>query len=266
MALQYLRDPTKYLVHIEPADDLDVDEAPEDPQYRRSASYDDGLGATLAPLTWRDAYELLVSLNEAASLYPSEVINRVIAKIERVVQANVRVMEVEHEFLSAVRDAIDQHQQLKVTYWSASSDEVAERSLEPRAMASRNGRWYLRAWCTTRQSWLTFRADRILHIHAAERAPSNREQDPVANWADQPGEEGSIVTVVLPPEQRWLFEPLPTLQWGSIEGELEVVRLRVRDDRFLAQLMVEAGPGAFVLDGGDVKAGRDLAQRMMTQL
>lgn len=265
MALQYLRDPTQYLVHIEPGDDLDDAEEPNDPRYERSSSYDESLGTSWAALTWRDAFELLVALKEATALYPSELNERVIAKVESVVSANVRVMEVEPAYLSAVRDAIDQHQQLKINYWSAASDQVTERWVEPRAMASRNGRWYFRAWCNTRLEWLTFRVDRILHVHAAGPAVVTRPPDPLVAWVDRSGDEGREVTVALRPEQRFLFESLPTIEWGSVDGDVEVVRLRVRDDRFLAQLMVEAGPGCWILDPPDDRAGRALAQRMIDQ-
>jgi proteasome accessory factor C len=265
MALQYVRDPTAYLVHIEPGDEFD-DENPDDPTYARSASYDDALGATLAALTWRDAFELVVALKEAATLYPSELISRVISKIENTIQAHVRVMEVEPEYLSTIRDAIDRHEQLKIDYWSASRDDVSERWVEPRAMASRNGRWYFRAWCSTREAWLTFRVDRVLFIHAAGPAPEGRENDPVENWVERSPDEGYEVTLVISPEQRWLFEPLPTLQWATMRGDREIVRLRVRDDRFLDQLLVEAGPGCWVLDGADRDAGRNLAKRIISQL
>ena len=186
--------------------------------------------------------------------------------MEATVQANVRVIEVEPTYLSTVRDAIDHHQQLKLNYWSANSDAVAERWVEPRAMASRNGRWYFRAWCTTRQEWLTFRVDRVAHIHAAGPAEAVRPADETENWVDHPSDEGYVATVVLRPEQRWLFESLPTIEWATLEGTHEVVRFRVRDDRFLDQLMVDAGPGCWVLDPLAHRAGRELAQRMIAQL
>jgi len=263
MALQYLRDTTDYLVHIEPGDDLDDDE-PVDPLYVRSASYDDG--QQLSPLTWRDTFELLVALKEASRVYPGRVLEGLVAKIENVVHANVRVADVEPAFLSKIRDAIDHHEQVKIDYWSAARDEVTTRWVEPRAMASRNGRWYFRAWCATREQWLTFRVDRIVVIHAASPVTNERSADPVIDWADQPGEEGYDVTVSLDPSLRWLFEPLPTSQWAPFTGTDEVVRFRVRDDRFLEQLMVEAGPAAAVLSAGREKAGRSLARRMIELL
>ena len=259
MALQYLRDTTDYLVHIEPGDDLDDDE-PVDPLYVRSASYDDG--QQLSPLTWRDTFELLVALKEASRVYPGKVLEGLVAKIENVVHANVRVVDVEPASLSKIRDAIDQHEQIKIDYWSVQREEATTRWVEPRAMASRNGRWYFRAWCTTREQWLTFRVDRIVVIHAASPAPEVRRVDDVIDWADQPWEEGYDVTVVLDPSLRWLFEPLPTSQWAPFSGTDEVVRFRVRDDSFLEQLMVEAGPGAVVVSSGHEKAGRSLARRM----
>ncbi len=265
MALQYMRDPTKYLVHIEPGDDFDDEEALDDPRYVRSASYERAVGSALAPLTWRDAYELLVALKEAAALYPTEVLNRVIHKIEGVIHTSVRVIESEPASLSSVSDAVTRHQRIKVEYWSAASDEVSERYLEPRALSARNGHWYVRAFCTRREAWLTFRVDRILTVLAAEPANVTRPVDLVEDWIDRSGEDGAVVTIVLPRDRRWLFEPLPTLQWSDLDAEHEIVRLSVRDGAFLDRLMVEAGPGCYVLDG-DERAGLDLADRMASRL
>ncbi len=265
MALQYLRDSTTYLVHIEPGDESD-DEILDDPSYSRSASYEDHVGSVLAPLTWRDAFELIVALKEAHTLYPGEVLGRVIAKLENTIDTHVRVMEVEPEFLSTVRDAIDRHEQLKIDYWSPARDELSQRWVEPRAMASRNGRWYFRAWCTTREAWLTFRVDRVLHIHASGPSQGTHHADTLDDWVQHSPDDGYEVTLAVTPEQRWLFEPLANVQWASSRSNYDIVRLRVRDDRFLDQLLVEAGPGCWVLEGPHLEAGRDLARRMLEQL
>jgi predicted DNA-binding transcriptional regulator YafY len=265
MALQYLRDPTTYLIHIELGDDNDDDEL-TDPSYARSASYDTEVAAKLAALTWRDAFELIVALREAQTLYPSEVLSRVIAKLENTIQTHVRVMEVEPGYLSTVRDAIDKQEQLKIDYWSPARDEVSQRWVEPRAMASRNGRWYFRAWCATRESWLTFRVDRVLHIHASGPAPSSRDIDRADDWVQLSPDEGYEVTLAIAPDQRWLFEPLANVQWATSRSDHDIVRLRVRDDRFLDQLLVEAGAGCWVLEGPNRDAGRELARRIIAQL
>jgi predicted DNA-binding transcriptional regulator YafY len=263
MSMQYIRDPQRYLVHIEPGDDIDE---PEDPVYAKSYSYAASTVAQLAPLTWRDALELLVALKEAAAIYPGEEIGGVISKIERVTQANVRVEEVELEYLSHVRDAIDNHQQLKISYWSAAQDGASDRWVEPRAMASRNGRWYFRAWCSSRESWLTFRVDRILYVHAVGPGRGGHPNDPTVRWADLGGEEGDEVTVAVTPAALWLFEGLPGAQFAPAGEEIEAVRIRITDARFFDQLMVEAGPGAWVLEPAGSRAGRALARRMAAAL
>jgi proteasome accessory factor C len=263
MSLQFVRNPTQYLVDIELGEDTGDDDA-DDPLYAKSAAYDAGLGASVGPLTWRDAFELLVALKEVEELYPSDVGRSVVEKIERTVNAHVRVMEVSLEHLSVVRDAIDRHEQLKISYWTPSRDEVTDRWVQPRAMASRNGRWYFRAYCATRKSWLTFRVDRILHVHAigpAERPPS----DHVLNWADEGADEGAVAVVAIPANQRWIVESLPIDGWTELDDDRIAVRLHVRDERFLDQLMVDAGPGAAVLEGPR-EAGRELARRMIRQL
>ncbi len=259
MALQYVRDTTSYLVHIEPGDD--VDDEPVDPLYVRAASYDDHADH-LSALTWRDTFELVVALKEASKLYPGSTLERIVDKVESVLNGAVRVVDVEPEYLSKVRDAIDNREQIKIDYWSAGRDEITTRWVEPRAMASRNGRWYFRAFCATRQEWLTFRVDRVFHIHAASPVGSTLPPDPIDNWADQQSDEGHDVVISLEPELRWLFEPLPTATWAPFDGRRELVKLRVRDEKFLDQLMVNAGPGASVVSGDFMTAGRALARRM----
>jgi predicted DNA-binding transcriptional regulator YafY len=259
MSMQYIRDPHRYLVHIEPGDDVDE---PEDPFYARSYSYLASGAAALAPLTWRDALELLVALKEAAAAHPSAALERVIAKIEGVVQANVRVEDVELEYLSHIRDAIDRHQQLKISYWSAAQDRASDRWVEPRAMASRNGRWYFRAWCSTREAWLTFRVDRVLYVHAVGPGPGGHPEDVVVRWSDLGVDDGEEVTVAVTAPTRWLFEAVPNARFAPADEGVDAVRLRVSDERFLDQLLVEAGPGAWVIDPPSSRAGRDLAKRM----
>src|SRR5436853_527331 len=49
--------------------------------------------------------------------------------------------------LDVVRRAIADGQRLEVTYYSASRDEVTTRRIDPRAVFSAEGRWYVNAWC-----------------------------------------------------------------------------------------------------------------------
>jgi hypothetical protein len=70
------------------------------------------------------------------------------------------------------------------------------------------------------------------------------------------------------PETRWLFETLPGAQWGRSADRVDFVAFHVIDPSFLDRLMLQAGPGAWVVDGPDwaVSAGRALAGRIAKSL
>jgi proteasome accessory factor C len=129
-----------------------------------------------------------------------------------------------------------------------------------------NGHTYVRAYCTTRESWRTFRVDRINAIVAKSDATESRPADTVVNWLTQVGEEGDEVIVVIESGLRWLFEPLPNAQWSALDDGRHAVKFRVSNEAFLDQLMLRAGEGAVVASPKFAKAGHELAKRIAAQL
>jgi proteasome accessory factor C len=129
-----------------------------------------------------------------------------------------------------------------------------------------NGHTYVRAYCTTRESWRTFRVDRINAVLAISPASERRPVDTVSNWLTQVGEEGEEIVVIVEPWNRWLFEPLPGAQWLSLSDGRHAVKFRVSERTFVDHLMLRAGPGAVVVTANYAKAGHDLARRIAAQL
>jgi len=80
-------------------------------------------------------------------------------------------------------------------YTAATADEARSRSIEPREIKVLNGHTYVRAYCTTRESWRTFRVDRINAVVATSDATEERAPDTVINWLTQVGDEGDEVVV-----------------------------------------------------------------------
>ena len=113
--------------------------------------------------------------------------------------------------------AIEDHPQIKIDYTSATSDETHARAIEPREMKVLNGHTYVRAYCTTREAWRTFRVDRI---NAVARHVDRPLEDRPAGHGRQLAHPGRARRATrssscIEPPLRWLFEPLPGAQWRT---------------------------------------------------
>jgi predicted DNA-binding transcriptional regulator YafY len=220
-----------------------------------------------SPFMWRDLFELNIALREASRIYSDAAIFSAIEKIEGATRVPVQIEMASNEaLLGHVESAIEDHAQIKIEYTSGVSNESHVRAIEPREMKVLNGHTYVRAYCTTRKAWRTFRVDRINAVLATSPVVGVRPVDTVANWLTQVGEEGEEIVVVVQAANRWLFEPLPGAQWLSVPGGRHAVKFRVADDRFVDYLMLRAGAGAVVATPKYAKAGHELAKRIAAQL
>ncbi len=218
-------------------------------------------------LMWRDLFELNIALREASRLYDDPAIFSTIAKIEAVVADFVSVEHTVHEeMLSAVNDAVARNEELKILYVPGYSDAANERVIVPREVKVLNGHSYVRAYCTTRNQWRTFRIDRISALLAKSPAVEERPHDDVSNWLTQIAESGDEVVAVIDAGTRYLFEPLPGAQWATLGEGRHAVKFRVTSREFLDHLMVLAGPGAVIATPAFASAGRELAQRILDAL
>jgi proteasome accessory factor C len=251
---------------IKECEDWD-DEEHDDSTYRADFSDLPEGAEDPSPLMWRDVFELNIALREASRIYEDPAIFSAIEKIEGAMNAPVQVEMTSNEALLAqVESAIESHSQIKIEYTSGVSDESHARAIEPREMKVLNGHTYVRAYCTSREAWRTFRVDRINAVLATSPVTEERPEDGVENWLTRVGDEGEEVVVVVEAANRWLFEPLPGAQWLVLKDGRHAVKFRSSDETFLDYLMVRAGAGAVVATTKFAKAGHDLARRIAAQL
>ncbi|MFZ1062041.1 MAG: WYL domain-containing protein [Acidimicrobiales bacterium] len=247
---------------IKDCDDWDHEET-DDSTYR--ADFVDELDEPPA-LMWRDLFELNIALREASRVYTDPAIYSAIEKIEEVARGFVHVELASESLLGQVQDAIERREQITMRYAPAWSEQASERTVEPREVKVLNGHTYMRAYCTTRQAWRTFRIDRINDITARAPVTEQRPADDVANWLTQVGDEGEEVVVIVEAYARYVFEPLPSAQWLALDDGRHAVKFRISDESFLDHLMVLAGPGAVVATEKFATTGHDLARRMAATL
>ena len=168
--------------------------------------------------------------------------------------------------LSWVEYLGDDRARLAVSYWSASSDEVTDRVITPRAVFADRGRWYVVADDDRSGEQRTFRLDRfVTWDRTGEQAPATDDAAPVVpsgdGWFDDVSDQSIVTLRVLPAGWR-VLERLPVRSVDD-DGEHLTVAMAVTSERWLRQLMIRLGPMADVVSPD---AWREVAADAATEL
>jgi proteasome accessory factor C len=221
-----------------------------------------------------EAWELLAAGRAAMELPgadPDGALGRGLAKLAAALgeddTAGVRIDLDRPAATEAIVEAVRDGAQLRIRYWSSSSDETTERTIVPRQVFADRGEWYVSADDDRSGSVRTFRIDRIeaLERTGEDAEPSDRELPTPGDWFA----DGSIprVTVRLAPSARWVAERYPVDDVSAPDGDGWVTaRLPVASEAWLVRTLVRLGPDAEVVEPGSYRelataaAGRILAR------
>lgn len=218
-----------------------------------------------------EAWELLAAGRAAMELPgadPDGPLGRGLAKLAAALgeddTAGVRIDLDRPEHTDAVADAVHDDAELRITYRSASSDEVTERVIAPRQVFTDRGEWYVSADDERSGEQRTFRIDRIESVERTGRTtePSDRELPRPGDWFA----DGSVrrATVRLAPGARWLLERNPVDEVSEPDAEGWVTaRLPVASDGWWERTLLRLGADAEVVDPAD---DSDLAARVAARV
>jgi proteasome accessory factor C len=171
-------------------------------------------------------------------------------KIERLLPAGedvpVAIDAGEAPNVDELRTAIAARHELRITYFSPSRAERAQRTIRPLRLFSVSGRWYVAAFDEKSGEERTFRTDRIETLAATGKVfdpvRSTREDDGAWFGADVPQ-----VTLRVKPAAGWIAESYPTVSRRTLrDGSLEVV-LPVTGEHWLRRLLLRAGRNVEVI-------------------
>jgi proteasome accessory factor C len=199
-------------------------------------------------MTWRDGFELAASARTALALAGADndgALSSALAKLEEVTGAHVTVDAQRPPALAAVETAVVDRRQLLITYYSASSDSVGQRRIDPSIVRERAGRCYVLAWCHLAGDWRTFRVDRIddaIDVGPREHDGAPPPFDDVFGFAD-----AERVDVALQPSAMWLADADGVDLVGDLADGRAVIRLAVASTTFLSKLLLQAGPDAEII-------------------
>lgn len=174
--------------------------------------------------------------------------------------------DAEAETLGRLQEAIATGRRVRLDYYSWSSDERAERDVDPHRVWAEGGSWYLGGHCHRAGDARVFRLDRIAAVTVLDEDAATTPGGDTATFTAAAA--GARAVLDLDADATWVADYYP--HDGTEErpdGGLRIT-LPVAGERWLAQLLVRLGPSARVvaLDGdlAEDPAG-DAARRVLAR-
>jgi proteasome accessory factor C len=153
----------------------------------------------------------------------------------------------EPEFVALLREGVDSHRVVTLTYTALGSGQTTERQVEPWSVFSANGNWYLSAFCRTADAERVFRVDRIREVAVTDQTFDPPETAPPPEVRYTPGEEDVRTTIRLGEAAQWVADYYPVEDLG--EGK---IRFSSSDPAVAARLLLRLGDDAELVDGPEV--------------
>jgi proteasome accessory factor C len=194
-------------------------------------------------------------------------LSRALAKLDQALGGERVGVELDSPpMLDTVRAAIEAHRMLDITYYSASSDRVGERRIDPIRAFATDGHWYVDAWCETAGDMRRFRVDRIGAATAVGTSERGQAEvpGPPTDVAYVPGPDDRRVLLSIDPDVAWQIESVPVAgPPRTVEGRVEV-EVFVGGEAWLERLLLALGADARVVEPEDDRSvGADAARRIL---
>jgi proteasome accessory factor C len=218
-----------------------------------TVTYDAGMRRPLR-LTAAEATALLVALRALAGtpgVADTEAVRRALAKIESavglaqpagvVVGLAMRETEATGQTRQAVAEALQRGRALRIRYYTASRDEISDRTVDPMRMLLVEGRSYLEAWCRSAEDVRLFRVDRIdalTELDEPAAPPPHARPHDVSEGLFRPEPDQREAVLVLLPDARWIAEYYPVDELVELDGGRARVRMRYSDTSWMVRLLL----------------------------
>ena len=168
---------------------------------------------------------------------------------------------VAEDLLGILRAAAASHRQVDIDYYSFGRDERARRVIDPYAVFSAAGQWYVSGWCHRVDDERLFRVDRITSATPLDSSfsPPNKAPDLAAY---RPAATDPRVTLELEPSARWVAEQYPVDHVEEVDGGRLRVTLVASQPAWLERLLLRLGRRATVVEG-DAGVAAAAARRLL---
>ena len=157
----------------------------------------------------------------------------------------------EPETLDMLRGAVATNTLVDMNYMALATNEMSSREVEPWAVFSSLGNWYLSAFCRLKQEERVFRVDRIQQATLVDESFVPPEDLPKPEVRFTPSEDDVYATISLGRRSRWVAEYYPVDILEDTEDSL-LVRFAASDPLVAARLLLRLGPNAELVEGDAV--------------
>ncbi|MDR7303463.1 helix-turn-helix transcriptional regulator [Haloactinomyces albus] len=226
-----------------------------------TVTYDAGMRRPLR-LTASEATSLLVALRALADspgITDTDAVRRALAKVEDavgqarptgvVVGLSGREGAVRSGVGEAVREATEQRKAVRMRYYTASRDEITDRTVDPMRLVLVDGHGYLEAWCRRAEGVRLFRLDRIDAIDVGDEPavpPTDVEPTDFSAGLFHPMPDQPSAVLELEPDARWVAEYYPVDEFTELPQGRARVRMRYSDRSWMVRLVLGLGGQACV--------------------
>ena len=184
------------------------------------------------------------ALRSALAKLEQELGDETIGRLAAVVEAgDGRGAAGDPDVLARLRHAVETHERVRIEYYTASRDEVGERTIDPERLFSQIGWWYLIAWDIEAGDERTFRVDRVRTAIATGETfePRDLPQPEVI-----PPQGPVEISLLLAPAARWVAETYDADATEEPDGRLAAT-IRVAHLPWAAKLVLRLGDEAEVV-------------------
>lgn len=166
---------------------------------------------------------------------------------------------------AALREAATSHRAVRITYCSVGREETTTRVIEPWAVFTTLGRWYVTGHCRLVHDQRTFRVDRIRDLEVLDESftPPREVPEPTVGYTPSPEDVSCVID--LQPGARWVLDYYP------VEVDRETSRgTRIRffspDAEVPARLLLRLGSEATLVEGPEVAARtREIGEALLAR-
>jgi proteasome accessory factor C len=165
--------------------------------------------------------------------------------------------------LRTLQSAAADGRQVEIDHYAEDRDERRQRVVDPWAVTSTGGRWYLVGHDHLRDAERVFRVDRI--ASATVRPAAARPAPPSLQIAPGPADDAPRVVLDLDASGRWVAETYPVDLVEPLDGGRLRVTVAVNARPWLERLLLRLGPAGRVVEGPPdlVAAGAAGAARVL---
>ena len=195
-----------------------------------------------------------------------EALRSAVDKLQRVIAPDAESVTVdigsEPESAAVLRSAVTSGSVVTITYTSLGSGETTTRDVEPWAVFSTMGNWYLSGHCRKADAERVFRLDRIRDLTVTNQDFDRPTATPAPEVRYSPSVEDVTAMIRLSPAAAWVadYYPVTVLDDGP-DGKL--VEFSATDPMVTARLLLRLGSTAELAGGDEVAtAAADLRARI----